>query len=310
MFLSQSSCGKNEWWRYLATLLVTLLAFVAGHIPLIYLVNRYAQTGGFSEAELDALLANGGLDQIGIDVNLALVVVLVPFAVALAALLLCLRVLHRRGVLSVLTGRPQFDLARVGIAALVWLVVAGGLVIWAIPSDLLSYQFTASRFLLLLAIAILLCPIQVAAEEVLFRGYLLQGIARHFARAIWPLLITTALFAAVHISNPEFQNGMARIAPIYLSLSLFFGLLAILDDGLELPIGAHLGNNLFSALILSTSDGAMNTASVFQTQVSSVVSHLWTLLLAIPIVMLILHGKYRFDWTRLVRRHRMPRPST
>ncbi|MHA3914428.1 CPBP family glutamic-type intramembrane protease [Halovulum sp. GXIMD14793] len=302
MFLMQSSPGKNQWWRYALTLLITILAFVAGHIPLIALVTVYARKGGFSEAELDQLLAAGGLGQIGVGSNMALVVMLVPFAVALIALVTCLRVIHARGLLSVLTSRHCFDFRRVATAGLAWFVIAGGLVLLAVPSELLSYQYKTSAFLPLLAITVLLLPLQVAAEEVLFRGYLLQAFARMFATPIWPLLMTTGLFAIVHLSNPEFRNGFASVVPVYLLLSLFFGLLTVLDDGLELAIGAHLANNLFTALVLSTSDGAMNTASIFQTQVAVIVSHLWVLLLAIPLVLGLLHLRYRFDCMGLFRR--------
>lgn len=301
MFTTQSALGQNQWWRYGATGLVTAVTFAAGHIPLFVVVTAYAQIGGFSDADLDRLLANGGLGEIGVDANLALAVMLVPFAAALIALLLCVRFIHARKILSVLTSRPRFDLARVGIAALIWFAVAGGLMLWAIPAERITYQFTLSGFWPLLCVALLLLPLQVAAEEVLFRGYLMQGIARFFALPIWPLLITTLAFAALHLSNPEFQTGFAKVAPIYLLLSLFFGLLAVLDNGLELPIGAHLGNNLFTALILSTSDGAMNTPSLYQTHVSDIVSNLWTLLLAGPVVMGILHLLYRLDWAVLLQ---------
>ncbi|WP_157946966.1 type II CAAX endopeptidase family protein [Thalassobius sp. I31.1] len=310
MFLAQSSLGKNQWWRYAATMITTLAFFVAGHVPLFFIVTYYAEKGSFSDADLDRLLATGGLDQIGVNSNLALIVMLVPFACALIALLLCIRFLHNRPVRSVLTSRRRFDLKRVGVAALLWFVVAGGIVLWVIPGELLTYQFTLNSFLPLLLIAMLLLPLQVVAEEILFRGYLLQGLSRFFVLPIWPLVIVTFAFAAVHISNPEFQNGFIFIAPVYLVLSLFFGVLAILDGGLELPIGAHLANNLFAALILSTSDGAMNTASIFQTQVSDVVKHLWSLLLAAPVVLCVLQLKYRFDWATLVRTEIQLRSST
>lgn len=307
MFITQSSPGKNQLWRYFATIILTILAFVAGHIPLFFVVSLYAQKGGFSDADLDRLLAVGGLDQIGVNSNLALIVMLVPFAIALVAMLTCLRVFHVRPIRSVLTSRPRIDLTRIGFAALVWVIVAGGLVFLVIPTELIRYQFSPADVLPLFLIAILFMPLQVAAEEVLFRGYLMQSIARAFARPIWPIVITSLAFAAVHMSNPEFQNGFLRVAPIYLGLSLFFGVLCVLDDGLELAIGAHLGNNLFTALILSASDGAMNTASIFQTEVAQVVSHLWTLLLAVPIVLFVLHVRYRFDWSVLLRPCKAPR---
>ena len=300
-FLSLASLGRNHIWRYAATLVATLLTFLAAHAPMIAVVQSHA--ADFGADEIDRIMVEQGLPGLGVDANLALALNLFPFALGLAALLLCVRYIHRRPVLSVLTSRARFDWARLGVAGAVWFVVAGGIALWAIPGEAMRLQFALSTFLPLLAVALVLVPFQVAAEEVLFRGWMLQGLGRIFARPVLPLLIVTLVFAAVHLGNPEFANGLLRVAPVYLLLSLFFGLLAVVDDGLEMPIGAHLGNNLFSALVLSTSDGALRTDSVFQTEVTTVIDHLWTLAPAIPLALVALHLIYRFDWSRLWRAH-------
>ncbi|MGB3556865.1 MAG: hypothetical protein WBA25_19740 [Jannaschia sp.] len=95
MFVTQSALGQNQWWRYAVTMLVTVITFVASHIPLFIVINTYAKKGGFSDADLDRLLTSGRLGQIGVSSNLALIVMLLPFAVVLITLLLCVRLFTR-----------------------------------------------------------------------------------------------------------------------------------------------------------------------------------------------------------------------
>lgn len=304
MFLTQTHCELGHWWRFAATALIIVIAFVIGHVPLILTVQAYAKAGGFSNDQVDQLLATGGVDQIGLNSTYGLLLLLVPFAVAFITFFVAVRLFHKRSAMLTLTSRPQFDMKRMLVGALVWFGIGGLGTLVLIPNEVITYQFAWTKFLPLLAVALLLMPFQVAIEEMLFRGYLLQGISRFFLRPIVPLIIVTVVFLVPHLSNPEFQSGFAKVIPVYFVLSLFFGLLAVLDDGLELPIGAHLGNNLFSALILSASDGAMNTDSVLKTQVSSVLDQLWGITVFVPVALLVLHMIYRFDWVKLVRPYR------
>lgn len=304
MFLTQTHSEASQWWRFIAVAVAVILAFVIGHTPLILTVQSYAKSGGFSDAEVDQLLATGGVDMIGINSTFGLLLILIPFAVAFCVFFLAVRWFHKRSGTLTLTSRPRFDVKRMLVGASVWLVIGGGGTLVIIPNDLITYQFDLLTFIPLLVVVLLLMPLQVAIEEVIFRGYVLQGITRFFVRPLAPLLITTLVFLIPHLSNPEFHAGFTKVAPIYFVLSLFFGLLAVLDEGLELPIGAHLGNNIFAALILSTTDGAMNTDSIAKTSVSAVLDYLWIIVLFVPLTLLALHMIYRFDWGKLVRPYR------
>ncbi len=300
MFIEKVFEGKNNWWRYVATLIITLLGLGLGNLPIIVIAELYAAKHELSGKVLNAMLAADGFSAVEIGANMGFFLMLFAFAVALIALLLCIRYIHKRPILSVLTIRKKFDCKRLLVAAGIWLVF-GSFITWVfIPSDLVTYQFDLMLFLPLLLIALVMLPLQVAAEEVLFRGYLMQMVGQWFSRPIIPLVVTSLIFVTLHLANPEFQNDFLKIVPSYLAMSFGFGVLALLDDGLELPIGAHLGNNLFAALILSTSDGAMNTASIFQTKVALVIDVLPSLLLVIPAVLLVLHLIYKFKWSKLI----------
>lgn len=300
MFTSQAHQGKTHYLRSIATLLLTLSAFGMGQIPIIIWLEGLAKKRGLDSDAFEKMLETGGYDAVGLSANIALVSLLFPFALALLVLLLSVRYIHKRPMLSVMTARTQLDLRRIGVGALIWFTLALPMAFLLYKQGLVTYQFSLTSFLPQLGIVLLLLPLQVAAEEVLFRGYLLQTISGVFRRPLWPMLMITILFAAMHLANPEVKSGGVVIILVYLLISLLLGVLTVLDDGLELPIGVHLGNNLFTALILSTSDGAMNTNSIYKTNPEQVLGILPAMLLIlITLTLTLLHLRYRFDWGKL-----------
>ena len=87
-------------------------------------------------------------------------------------------------------------------------------------------------------VIVLVTPLQSAAEEYLFRGYLLQAMGSWFASPWFGVVFSSVLFAAFHGG----QN-----LPLFLD-RLGFGLLAAVlvlkTGGLEASIAAHIVNNV------------------------------------------------------------------
>lgn len=91
-----------------------------------------------------------------------------------------------------------------------------------------------------LVLIILSSPLQAAAEEVFFRGYLLQAIGSASGRA-WVGVVGSALiFALMHgLQNPAlFAHRLV--------FGLVAGALVVVTGGLEAAIGAHIVNNIAS----------------------------------------------------------------
>ena len=258
MFFQQAYEGRNQWWRWLVTTVTTVLLWLVGHIPLIIFVNREAARLGLSDLDISTLVADPDLDR-----NLFLLLALIPFVLGFATLRFLIRRMHKRSLRSVMTGRPRFDWRRASLGFAVWFLLIGAATFALLPSASYSYQVSSSTFWPLLAIGLLLIPIQTTFEEVFFRGYLAQGIALLFKNKLAALIIVALIFTSVHAANPEFYSDYANGLIIYLAVSLFFGMVAVMDDGLEVPCGIHAANNVFAAVILSTKDGSFVTNSVF-----------------------------------------------
>ena len=125
-----------------------------------------------------------------------------------------------------------------------------------------TWTFDAARFVPLLVVAVLLVPLQSAAEELLFRGYLMQGLGWWLGRGWAALLVSSALFAAMHLGNPELEQFGRGFFLYYMGIGVVFGLATLLDDGLEVAIGAHAANNLWGALVVSFPGSVLDTPAL------------------------------------------------
>jgi hypothetical protein len=104
-----------------------------------------------------------------------------------------------------------------------------------------------------LVVILLTSPIQAAAEEVFFRGYLMQALGSLFAKPWIGVVLSAAVFAFFH---------GAQNLPLFLD-RFAFGLLAALlvwwTGGIEAGVAAHIVNNIFAYVLagLTTSIAAV-----------------------------------------------------
>ena len=288
MFLKNANLGRNEWWWYVITLVLVVIAALLGSIPLLPVANATARKNGLTD-RLFEFYSTTDYTLIGMEPWLFLLLMLVPFVVVLGVLWLCVRYIHRKPVGAILTGRqletpppadslaviddnPQpvrrfrFDWKRFGYGFLLWLVLSIALegVHYLFHPEFYTFNFRADRFFPVLVVALLLLPLQVAAEEIVMRGYLMQAVALLSKHRWIPLLVTSLLFGLLHFANPETgEFGFLPAMYGYIFMGLFLGLITLLDDGLELPIGIHFANNLYAATITTYPAAALPLPALF-----------------------------------------------
>jgi membrane protease YdiL (CAAX protease family) len=107
----------------------------------------------------------------------------------------------------------------------------------------------ATEYLPHLAMLLVLVPLQATAEELFFRGTVMQAVGS-FTRSAWPpIVISTALFTLAHGLRPELALA---IAPVGLATAW----LTIRTGGLEAGMGYHIVlNTLGLALELAIAGG-------------------------------------------------------
>lgn len=257
MFLEQSRSGKNQWYLYVFSLWVIFAAAQLGSLPLVgYILWEHPEM--FQTGQISAVT----------NTNMGLALTLLSFAVGFAAIFFCVKHIHQKRILDIVTARPGIDWKRIGFAALVWGLLS--LIVLAIQllsndSSNIVWQFEPTSFLVLLAISITLFPFQTAFEELLFRGYLMQWAAILLKNRWAALLLTGTLFGLLHAANPEVEEFGAWIAlPQYILMGLVLGFVTVKDNGIELAFGLHLANNVLAALTITSDSSTLQTHALFK----------------------------------------------
>ena len=86
----------------------------------------------------------------------------------------------------------------------------------------------------------------------------------------------------------------------YIGTGLLLGIMTLMDDGLELALGFHFGNNLMAALLITSDFSALQTDAVFKYKgIQNTSDMLYEMFFSIavmyPIILFILAKKYK--WT-------------
>jgi hypothetical protein len=93
---------------------------------------------------------------------------------------------------------------------------------------------------------------------------LMQGLGALCKNKWVPLIITSTLFGLLHIANPEIEKLGYILLVHYIGTGFFLGIITLMDDGLELALGFHAANNLFTALLVTADWTAFQTHSVLR----------------------------------------------
>ena len=247
-------------WVIVTLLLVVFGALALGSIPQAPLLVKIS-TGELSQLDMAHLTPeNTGLPELYL-----LFMQLFPFPMIIVALFFGVKFIHKRSFNSLLTGFKKFRWGRFMLAFGIWFGFTGlaTLITYLIEPENVTVQWVPERFIPFAIMMIFLVPIQSSAEELLFRGYLMQSISRATRHKIVPLVVTSVLFGLVHSMNPEVgAYGFGVMMAQYIGMGLILGIIALSDEGLEMAMGLHSANNLFAFLFLSYPDMALSTPSI------------------------------------------------
>jgi membrane protease YdiL (CAAX protease family) len=207
------------------------------------------------------------LSDFGISHNLGLFLLLFPTVVSLLFLILLVKSLSKRTWQEVVNGTNTLRVNRLWTGAAVWgiLLTLYFLVDYSLHRENFVFQFDLAKFIPLVLISLIMIPIQASSEEFFFRGYLAQGFAGWTKNRWVVIFIPSILFGLMHAANPEVKEfGFWLSMPQYILMGLFLGVIAVLDDGIELSIGAHAINNIFNSIVLTFPASALQTDALFE----------------------------------------------
>lgn len=300
MYIAQAYKGLHEWWRYVVGLIIAIMGVFIFSIPHgIGIMFKTMQGDTIDPSKMGDTAYLMGL----FDSNVNLVFILLPFVGGFLFLLGAVKWLHKQSITSLTTARPKIDWKRFWVIFFFWGILSSSLILvdyYMSPEDYV-FNFKLQPFLILCVIAILLVPLQTSFEEYLFRGYLMQGIGVVTKYKWIPLVITSVVFGLLHIANPEVDKLGPIIMVYYIGTGLFLGIMTLMDEGLELSLGFHAANNLFTALLVTADWTAFQTHSIFKDlsdpQAAEFMDIFMPVFVIFPIILFILSKLYKWtDW--------------
>ena len=295
MYIKQVFNYKHNWWLYLAGLAIVFITLILGQIPYTVILIAKAVEIGLDFQNLDISQTMNLLDS-----NLNLFLMLLSYAAGFLGVLFVVKTLHKQSIRSLTTSRLKIDWKRFWFAFLFWGIISSGLVLidHYIHPENYVFNFKLIPFLTLLVIVVVLVPLQTSFEEYLFRGYLMQGIGVLCKNRWLPLIITSVTFGLLHIFNPEIEKLGYILLVHYIGTGFFLGIITLMDEGLELALGFHAANNLFTALLVTADWTAFQTNSILRDVSDPDVSNaeiFASVLIIYPILILIFAKVYK--WT-------------
>jgi membrane protease YdiL (CAAX protease family) len=259
-WLHNTQTGNSKWWSWWVGLVVILVCYIIlGAIPVVI-------GAGMGLINLDESGSFGGS---GDPVQFALV--MFSPIMLFVGVWLAQRLVHRR-TLTQLTSTTTFRWPLVWQSMAIW----GGLgVLFTVVESLIypgryTWTFDAGAWIMIAPLVLLLIPIQASGEELFFRGYLMQAVARLWAQPVFLVLLSGLAFMAPHLGNPEMSKALGGEIPMalnYFLVGVGTAVLSLRDNGIERAIGMHVVNNVFAGILVGYEGSVLGTPTIVQTNV-------------------------------------------
>lgn len=286
-YLDLVRLGKNQWWRYLLGILLILIfwLFIGSMLYLVPISWGVFAAYSYGSADVDS-----GAISFEDFVQFAPPIVtftgtFLTFVPLLVGIFLVVRFVHSRPFRTLITPRKRVDWGRFGQG---FLLFGALLILITVIEALLypgRYQFALNVgwFLPFLIVGLILIPIQTASEELLFRGYMMQGLSLLVRSPIVLAVISGLIFTLPHLANPELSAGFWLVTPQYFVVGFALAIITLKDNGLELALGVHTVNNLFVGLLVTFPDSAIQAETVF---VSATIDPVYSLISVVVVYVL------------------------
>jgi membrane protease YdiL (CAAX protease family) len=121
----------------------------------------------------------------------------------------------------------------------------------------------------------------------------------------FPLLFTSIVFGLLHTANPEVAEMGFGVMIFYIGTGLLLGVMTLMDEGMELALGFHFGNNLMVSLLLTSEFSALQTDALFkysgvENTSNTLIEMIISIAITYPLILFILAKKYK--WTNWIEK--------
>lgn len=260
-WLQNTQTGNSKWWSWWVGVVVIVICYVIiGSIPMVI-----ATMMGLITLDGSGSMLAGNADP------LQFAIVMISPIMLFVGTWLAQRFVHRRSMTQLTsTSRFRWPLVWQGMA--IWLGMG---IIFTVAESLIypgryEWTFDFNQWILIAPLVLLLIPIQAAGEELFFRGYLMQAVARLWAQPVFLVLVSGVAFMAPHLANPEMGKALGGEIPMalnYFLVGVGTAWLSVRDNGIERAIGMHVVNNVYAGVAVGYTGSVLGTPTFVQANV-------------------------------------------
>jgi uncharacterized protein len=254
--------ARPALWRWIVgAIVIVLLWQIVGSILTVITVISAGLT-------LEEFLPSGGFGATPVAPDraaLILFAILLSFVPFFLGNLIAYRYILKASVARLFTQTGRFSLSRVMFGFGVWLILGlvGVFFIEIANPGVVQWVFDPVGALPYVLVALLLIPIQTTAEELFFRGWILQWSDNGKRRRSVLAAVNGVIFALPHLANPEVAGeDLIRITG-YVAVGYVWAWVTLRDQTMELAIGAHAANNISAALLVGYVGSAIPSVSLW-----------------------------------------------
>jgi membrane protease YdiL (CAAX protease family) len=264
-FLKQATTGKNDWWRYALTILATVAGVIIANLGIKQVLPFYKSL--FPD------------NQFGKDLGTSILIGVI-FLIALVAFIFASKKLHQRSVVSMIHLDKRFNWGLYIKGFLVWgtLLFSGALMVDFDILQAFIKNVQLTHFLILFAVGFITIGIQSFFEELVIRGYLLQGMHLKIKNITILIICNSLIFGILH-----FGYGIGSFIHSF-TFGIAFALIVIKQHRIEFASGAHNANNLLLSLVFLDIGEAIQEEFSWTIDWTEMSIHLITISLLVAIV--------------------------
>ncbi len=299
-FFAAAATGSTQWWRWV----LGTIAVIGMFLGIVLVVTQACTSSAL------AFICHNEIH--GVSVLLEYGLRYLHHAAALVGVWLVARLLHKKTLTQVTTGRTSFDYGRALLAALALLCVASVVLLLyrLIPGVEVTFQARSLREFLPLVLAVLIfVSIQSGAEEVFFRGYILQGLSLLTRNKLVLAIGTAFLFTVPHLVTSSDLNviEIVILSLVLMPPGILLAVMTLLDGGIELAVGYHAMQNIFNKLVLNLEVGRASSSSLFAADAdqAAVLTIYFVHICGLALALLILNLRYKwfaYPWSKSTQR--------
>lgn len=271
--------GLNNWKRYLLSFILIIVFIFLGSIVYFFALDLFSKADGNPQSYFDSN------NLIGVNVNPLYDFVLahINYVFWLIGLAIAMRFIHKRKFKTLITPYEKMNWKKVFWGfSLYFFLIFGTTIIDALlnPEDYSINHIKWEDYIQLFLFVLILTPMQTTAEEVFFRGYLMQWLGRKITHSLLLSIIVGSIFGVLHFSNPEMNYSAFYVGSDYLLSGILWCYITAKTNSAEITIGAHAANNMFLGWFITMDDSVFgNLPSLFVVNnINPQISLLWTII--------------------------------